>query len=378
MRIGYISTYPPIECGIATYTYYLVQSLRKTPNEMHIVSQYGAEGKHVYPVYDSDDIGIAKKIFDMMVKITPDVIHIQHEFGLYGEMAGIAILELIYRFKSTATPVIATFHTVNPDEPSYCKRLIIEVMCRELNGIIVHKDEHVRILKSVYHADPAKIYLIPHGAREMKPIKGAKQKLNLEKKKVILLAGYFRPTKGLERIIDVFPQIVKKVPDAWLVISGKIRKLEFSEYRKMLFSKINSSPVKDRIEVFRGQFPQKTFDTIINAADIMVFPYTTGAQSGVVAHALTFGKPIVTSSLSSFKNIVEGSGAGFWVKNAREYVDKIAVLLTDVDVYNTCSKNALKYVKEKISWDIVAKETLEIYKKLEPRPEGKTRYIYVG
>jgi len=50
MRIVFVSTYPPIECGIGTYTSFLVEALERTPGELHIVSQYGAEGRHVYPV----------------------------------------------------------------------------------------------------------------------------------------------------------------------------------------------------------------------------------------------------------------------------------------------------------------------------------------
>lgn len=377
MRIAFISTFPPIECGIGTYTQFLMDALAKTPNELHVISQHGAEGFHVYPAYSTTDEGIAKNIFDMTIKITPDLVHIQHEFGLFGELDGIAVLDLIYRLKSTGTPVIATFHTVD-SEPDFRKGLIQRTMCRELDGIVVHEEDHLNILKKVYQANLKKVHLIPHGARELQPIQDAKKKLKLVGKKIILLAGYFRPTKCFDKIIEIFPRIVEQEPKAWLILSGKMRTLDYSPYRKMLFEKINNSPAKNHIEVFRGQFPQATFDTILSASDIMVFPYSVGAQSGVMAHAFTFGKPVVTSNLPAFVSTIEKSKAGFFAETDDEYVEKIVTLLHNKSVYKEFSHNAINYVKEKISWDIVANKTLDVYKKFDQKLECKTRYVYVG
>lgn len=376
MRIAFVSTYPPIECGIATYTNFLVDAMSSTPNELQVVSQYGASGANVYPAYNPMDGDLSKKIFDMTVKLTPDIVHLQHEYGLYGEMNGIAVLDLIYRFKSTTTPVVATLHTVHPD-PQYRIKMILKTMCRELNCVIVHQNSHSELLQSVYDVPASKIHVIPHGARDIPPVEGAKEKLGLMGKKVVLLVGYFRPTKCFDRLVDLFPRIVEKCPDAWLVISGKMRVLEFSEYRNMLFDKIADSPVKDRIEVFRGQFPQQTFDTIVSSSDVMVFPYSAGAQSGVMAHAFAFGKPVVTSDLPAFAAAVDDSKAGLYAGTDDEYVDNIVKLLDDDQLAADCSANALKYVKDKISWEIVARKTLDVYKQFDlnlPR----SRYIYEG
>jgi glycosyltransferase involved in cell wall biosynthesis len=376
MRIALVSTYPPIECGIATYSKFLVNAMKSTSNELHVISQYGAQGEGVYPAYCSKQGDIAKKIFDMTMRFTPDVVHIQHEYGLFGEMDGIAVLDLIFRLKSHTMPTVATLHTVNPD-PGYRQKMILSTMCRELDSIIVHEDILADILQSVYDADPARISVIPHGARDISPVKGAKKKLQLEGKKVILLVGYFRPSKRFERIVEIFPEIVKKCPEAVLVISGKMRMVEYSEYRNELFKIIDESPVREKIDVFRGQFPQDTFDTIISASDIIAFPYEAGAQSGVMAHAFAFGKPVVCSNLPAFESIINESGAGFTATTDEEYIDSIVKLLTDEELYKKCSENALRHVREKISWDIVARKTIEIYKNFDSN-FPRSRYIYEG
>jgi len=88
MRIAYISTFPPIECGIATYTQFLSEAVARQEHEVHIVSEEGAQGHNVYPTYTKDSGSLSRDIFDMSVKVTPDLVHIQHEFGLFGGTCG--------------------------------------------------------------------------------------------------------------------------------------------------------------------------------------------------------------------------------------------------------------------------------------------------
>ncbi len=111
---------------------------------------------------------------------------------------------------------------------------------------------------------------------------------------------------------------------------------------------------------------------------MMVLPYMAGAQSGMMAHAMAFGKPVVTSNLASFVDILDKSGSGFYVETDDEYVDRIVTLLTDSEVYKRLSRNALAYVKENISWDVVAHKTIKVYKQFDRKPECRSRYVFAG
>ncbi|HJO94977.1 MAG TPA: glycosyltransferase [Victivallales bacterium] len=377
MRIAMVSTYPPIECGLASYSQYLAEALKKTENEIFVISQYGAGGDHVIPAYDPSENGLSKKIFDIVKKITPDIVHIQHEFGLYGDMDGIAILDLIFRMKFSNITVAATLHTVR-NTFDYRKKMVFQTMCRELDIIIVHEKEHIKILKDCYGINPSKIYHVDHGIRTMTPYEDAKKKLGLEGKKVVLLLGYIRETKGFHRIIDLFPSIVERENDACLVLASKVRVSELNEYRQSLFMKIKKSPVSDHIEVFRGKFPQKTFDYILSGADIVALPYVLGAQSGIMAHALSLGKPVVASNLQAFNNVIGESNAGLIARDDNEFIDKISKLLTDDNLRSEMSKNALKYVRNKLSWDLIAKATSEIYHKYDRELICKSKHVYIG
>jgi len=238
-----------------------VEELKQLHNEVYVVSQTGAEGERVYPVFNATDGDLAEKVFEAMIKFTPDVVHIQHEYGLYGKHMGVNVIPLLYKFKLAGIPVVVTLHTVYEDFNDK-QALITDALLRISNAVVVHHDFQKDSLRANIRKS-GKIYIIPHGAREVTPVPNAKKKLKVMGKKTILVTGYFRPTKGYDRIVKMFPDIVKEVPDAWLIIAGKTRLEEFSDYRDHFFGLIEKSPEKDRILVLRGQFPQKTLDTCL-------------------------------------------------------------------------------------------------------------------
>ena len=374
MRIGFISTYPPIECGIATYTHYLNTKLRNLKNETFVISQFGAQGEGVFPLYQPETSSFSEDIHNTSVRMTPDVIHIQHEYGLYGHLKGVEVIGLILRYRLDRIPVVTTLHTVH-DEYDEREHLLLKYIIEESSAIIVHEDhQHKSLTKHFGPSD--KIFVIEHGMRDTEPIRNAKEKLNLKNKKVILLCGYFRPSKGFHKIIDIFPDICKKDNNVVLVVAGKTRNLAFDDYRRTLFKQLNNSPVVDRIKIFRGQFPQYTFDTIISAADVVVLPYEIGGQSGILAQCYAMNVPVVTSNLRAFKNIINRSGGGLICENDREYISNIFKVINDNDLRNQMKKNIRSYIKNKTSWSLIAERHIQVYHNVVTVPYGKARYIY--
>lgn len=378
MRIGFLSTYPPIECGIATYTQYLNTALRKHGNETFVISQHGAQGDSVFPVFYSGSGSFAANVFNTSTGMTPDLVHIQHEYGLYGPQRGVGIIELILRYRMAGIPVVATLHTVNenlkPDE-----QLILKHLIDECSAVIVHenfqKETLLEYFGAMSHAK-RKIHVIEHGVREIVPVPDAKKKLALEGRKVILLTGYFRPTKGFHKIINSFPQICQEEPDAVLVVAGKTRNIEFDDYRRELFTKLNESPVADKITIFRGQFPQYTFDTIISAADLVVLPYEVGGQSGIMCQCFAQGVPVVTSGLAAFRRLIDLSGGGLVADSDTDYKDLIVKLLRDDALRATLRANIRAYVEQHAGWSRIALTHTKVYQSVVTVPYGKARYIY--
>lgn len=373
MRIGLVSTFPPIECGIATYSSFLREALQQRGNEVYVFSEWGGKGDLVFSAYSSKGTDIASNIYHMASKMTPDVLHIQHEFGLYGEPKGIQIIELILRCKVAGLPVVTTFHTVN-QVLTHEEEIVMRVITQESDAIIVHENAHMKWLVS-YFGDEDNIHVIPHGVREISDVDDARAKLGVSDSKVVLLCGYLRETKRFDRVVKVFPRVAEAVDNAVLVIAAKSRSVDHPEYQRTLYGMVEASPAADRIVVLHGQFPQTTFDTILSAADIVALPYAVGAQSGIMAHCFAFRKPVVTSNLEAFEHWVEESGGGLVAHSDDELAQHLTRLLQDDDFRATLSRNISRFVGEKVSWRIVAGKHVDVYEKCAWRPTAKSRYF---
>jgi len=378
MRIIYISTYPPIECGIATYTHYLQEEINKNSIELYVLSQYGAKGKNIFEVYSPDDKDIAYKLFHLVSRLTPDLIHVQHEFGLFGYDRGIQIIDFLMRCKLASIPVVTTLHTVYKN-PGWKERVITNEILRLSKEVIVHETYQEEFLQSEYKC-LCKIHVVPHGVRRVQTVKGAKELLGLSSKKVVLLAGYFRTTKHFEKMIDIFPYVLSNVlskqKNSVLLIACRLRIAEHNEKRDQLLRMMRYLDNKDHIRILKGQFPQHTLDTIMSAADVVVMPYSAGAQSGMLAQFSAHQIPVVTSDLLSFKLWNESTKGGLTSYTDEDFVGNICKILGDEELQITMRKNIEKY-NEHIYWDATALKHLRIYEKIVVEEDEIAEFFYV-
>jgi len=374
MRVCYISTYPPIECGIASYTRYLSESVQNLNHEVIIVSQNGAKGDNVFPVYSPLDNDIATKLFHITSKLTPDVINIQHEYNLYGSDSGVQLLDFLYRCKIAQLPTVTTLHTLYEDMDR-TQRIILDSITSTSSAVIVHEEYQKETLANHFPKNKDKYFVIPHGVRRVNQVADAKRLLGLEGKKVILLTGYFRPSKGFHRIVKIFPEIANEMEDVVLLVTGKMRGLEFGEYRRYFFDLINSSSAKGKIMVLSGQFPQHTFDTIMSAADVLALPYEIGAQSGILAQSAAFNVPVVMSPLKSFIQWNETVNSGIIAETDEEYKNAIIRILSDKTFNGELKKNMISK-KADILWPEIAGKHLQVYEQIVETLFTGSKYFY--
>jgi len=360
MNIGIISTYPPTECGIATYSSYLIEELRRVRNKVFIVCHSGGEGIDCYPVFNYEDPDLPHRAFEAMMKLTPGLVHIQHEFGLFGEQRGMNVIPLAYKFKLSKIPIIITLHTVS-ERPDYEEQIIRKALVEIADAIVVH-EEYQRDLIKEHLGQKDKIWVIPHGVRKIRPVLRAKERLGLADKKIVLLQGYFRKSKNFEQVVRIFPSVVEKVDDALLLIASVARKPQDITYRDEFLKFVAKSKAKDKIKVLPKPFPQNRFDLILSSADVAVLPYLWGAQSGIMAHCLAFAKPMVVSSdIRAFVDMVQKTKSGIIAGTDSEMTEAIVRILTDRDLAKEFSNNARRYVEKHLSWQAISSKHMGVY-----------------
>src|ERR1700748_1151968 len=201
MKIAYISTYPPRECGIATFNNNLMHAIaanfpkRKSLleggfvvalNDSENLTEYDYPEEVKYIIrqnHQKDYIRAANYINTS----TADVCIMEHEFGIYGGESGIYILPLINRLEK---PLISILHTILKD-PSYVQRIIIREIAEQSSKIIVMSKRAVEFLVNIYDVPVEKIQIIEHGVPDVEapldnPVKNLSQFKN---RKVMLTFG---------------------------------------------------------------------------------------------------------------------------------------------------------------------------------------------
>ena len=385
MKIAWLSSWPPRPCGIATYSDELISALRDEKNDIHVICHLdgGRSGeKNVYPVINTDMAGWDETVYDRIQKINPDIVHIQHEYGLYqtsGDHTS-GLFRLLFRLHvQRKYPVVVTYHSVysrlNP-----MIRLYMDVMQRLVQAGIVHAEYQWMNLHANLGRVVDNVYVIPHGAAADVSIssKQAKKSLGLENRHVVGMLGWFTATKGFDRVIEVWDDIAQVLgDDTILVLAGDARRGDLNQidFKKKLLFLINQCVHKDRIKVLLGSFTPDEYNNIMASFDLMVMPYTYASQSGNLAHSFSMGVPAVVSGLEGLKAEAEASGAAVAITpgDKEELKRAILTIMGSESLRKTYISRAKAYVKRNISWSITAKKHMKVYKKATNRMKKGAR-----
>jgi len=310
--VGFVSTFPPTACGIATYTASLVEALAAgdaTRRRLGVVQLTEGPARDAkapvvfqHPTGDLASLRRATAILN-----TYDAVSIQHEFGIYGGRDGDEVIDLI---KGLHVPTVATLHTVL-SAPTDHQRAIMGSLCELTERIVVMSENAAGRLVDRYDVEPGRITVIAHGADPA----FAGPSLVTGSRPLILTWGLIGPGKGLEWAIEAFADLADMRPRPRYRIVGAthphVLRDSGERYREEL-KELTMSLGLERIVEFDDRYlSRRDLARLVRSADVVVLPYESVEQvtSGVLVEAIAASKPVVATSFPHAVELLSG-GAG--------------------------------------------------------------------
>lgn len=378
MRIAYISTYTPRECGIATFNHNLMNAITANFPEKSTLLQ----GGFVVALNDSENIQEYEYPEEVKYVIrqnhqkdyiraanyintsNADVCILEHEFGIFGGESGIYILPLLNRLEK---PLVSILHTILKD-PSYVQRIIIREIAEQSAKIIVMSQRAVEFLTTIYDIPAEKIQIIEHGvpdvdAPEENPVKNLS---SFKNHRVLLTFGLISRNKGLETVIRALPKVVENHPDVMYVILGNthpgVIKNSGEEYRDHLKTLAMQLNVSKNLSFINRFVPEDELVNYLAGADIYVTPYLNEAQitSGTLSYAVGAGAAVVSTPYwHATELLAENRGRLFEFKNADALAEIINELLDQERVLSELKQNAYNYGLH-LRWPVIGAEYINV------------------
>jgi glycosyltransferase involved in cell wall biosynthesis len=383
MKIAILSTYPPARCGIGTYSSYLYSGLRRIKGTMVYILTEKCNPKLsrkdicAIPCYDKERNYVADFIAEIK-KIKPDIVHIQHEFGLFGWDK--RLIRLMEGIKKAGFPVAITLHTVY--SKAYTNRIpkgfkdiehYYAAIGKAADKVMVHQHECKVVLERM-GIPTKKMEVISHGTLVKRPKQSKKQlrkKLGLkEKAKIIMYFGFFKDVKMTPDFVKSLRYVMKDVPNTYFYVIGSFRTTSKrdKEHMKLVKKLFRKTKIKKNVIMINKFVDEDEVHLYMAAADIVAYPYDIGywGDTGSAHRAIGSGATLVVSRIPKFDEIRHEihEEAVVLPHRIRDWSKVMTRILTDKEFKAYIDKKTRQYA-ERSSWKNIAKQHYAIYKEIK-------------
>ena len=268
-------------------------------------------------------------------------------------------------FKLRKKPVIFTVHNVLSHEGSQLYQIVSRWLFKLGDHFIVHTEKNRRQMKASYGISWDSISVVPHGSLDFH-VKNHMDRDTIRQEfgidpghKVILLFGAVRPYKGIDTALKAFSRVLPEVPDALLMVAGKLWQ-KWKPYQELM----NTLAIADSVKSFLKYIPSGEVYKYFEAADLVILPYHHfDSQSGIGGTAVSFRKPMIVSEVGGLPDLVKNREYVIPPKDAEALARCLIKCLQDQSRLAAMAADA-ETVAADISWSSIAHETWAIYDNL--------------
>lgn len=355
--ILFISSYPPRECGIATYSQDLIRALKNkfgASFSLRVCALENGENSYSYPaeVKYILNTAVASEFLMLSNIINNDenlkIVMIQHEFGLFRAQEE-AFLQFLHQTKK---PVVIAFHSVLPSPDHRLKDKVISI-AEACESIIVMTNQSSQVLIADYGIEQDKITVIPHGTHLVPHLDKSllKEKYGLKDRKVLSTFGLLSSGKGIETTLKALPSVIQTFPEVIFLVIGKthpgVVKTEGEVYREKLIAMVGELNLKSHVTFINSYLDLPELLEYLQLTDIYLFTSNDPFQavSGTFAYAMSCACPIVSTPIPHAREVITtDSGVIIDFGNFNQLAEAVIRLLNDEHLRSTFARNALQKI----------------------------------
>lgn len=259
--------------------------------------------------------------------------------------------------------IVVTVHNAEPHEGGVWRRLLNAAVVGLGHRVIVHSQRNAATLLRERPRLRERLAIVPHGvpartARRRQARRSASDGLPAGRR-VVLFFGNIRPYKGLDWLLLAMPSVVRRCPEALLVVAGRPW-TDWAPYA----SRIRSLGLEGHVLTFLDYLPEERLEGLLAAADLAVFPYTHfHAQSGAAALALSLGLPLIVTDVGALPELVDDPRAVVPPEDAEALAEAIVRVLDDDALRRKLAGDSRRRARE-LDWAGIARRTVGVYREL--------------
>jgi glycosyltransferase involved in cell wall biosynthesis len=358
ITFGFLSTYPPTLCGLASFTASLRTALPP-----------GAAGGVVRAVESGNSAGVPGVVGDLVAGSASsgqdaatlldreDVVIVQHEYGIYGGEDGEDVLRVLALLR---VPAIVVLHTVLTTPTPHQREVLNGVLAAAAAIVVMSEAARARLVAG-YDVPTGRLSVIPHGAADTDGTAPAPAPHRSQQRQ-ILTWGLLGPGKGIEWGIEAMALLPAQWPEPRYLVAGrthpKVLAQQGEEYRHSLLVRTERLGVGGRVRFDSRYLDAASLRRLVARAEVILLPYDSRDQvtSGVLIEAVTARTPVVATRFPHAVELLSG-GAGTLVdhQDPAAIASALQKILTD-RATATRMAVAAGITARTLGWTTVAKQ----------------------
>lgn len=365
LSIGIVSSYPPRKCGVADYTFHLVESLKRS----------GLFSFSLYPIEDaplSYEGKVASRIkrgnclsyeqaADSINRAPLDLVIIQHQFLLFGK-EGICTSPFVSLLQK---PLICTIHSI-PSSPTKLEKKALQALGEKAEKVVFMVNYASEILSTVYGIPEKKLRVIYHPFPPLRryPVTEAKRRLSMSNRFIIATFGLLRREKGIENVLQAL-KFIKEKNILYLVLGAthpEHLKEEVDTYLGELKQLVNKLGLNDKVKFIHHYLNYEELGLYLSAMDVYIAPYQAQQQvsSGSITYALGMGKAVISTPFPFAREMLsKGRGILVGFHSPRQIARVLEELMENQEKLHKIERKVEEFIPH-LSWNKAGEDYLKI------------------